>query len=87
MPWHQKGEQPALFDDISPIQIAALQAVNQHLCGGDVGGDGDVVHIAQAQHVHIVCLVGLLVERIAEEQQHVNFVAGDARGNLLVHRS
>ena len=46
--------------DVAPIQIAPLQAVDEHLGSGDVGGHRDVVHVAQAQQVHVVGrLVGL----------------------------
>ena len=37
--------------DVTPVQIAALQAVDQHLGGGDVGGDRHAVHITQPQQV------------------------------------
>ena len=45
--------------DVAPVQIAALQAVDQHLGSGNVSGHGDVVHIAQAQQSHLVGLAGL----------------------------
>ena len=43
-------------DDVAPIHVAALEAVNKHLGGGDVGGDGNVVNVAKAQKI---CVVGL----------------------------
>ena len=70
--------------DIAPVQIAALQAVDQHLGGGDVGCHGDIVHIAQAQQRHFVGLAGLSVDGVAEEQQQVDLIAGDAGCDLLV---
>ena len=70
--------------DIAPIQIAALQAVDQHLGGGDVGGHGDVVHIAQAQQSHLVGLAGLCIDGVAEKQQQVDLIAGNAGRDLLV---
>mgnify|MGYP006914222508 CR=1 FL=1 len=72
------------MDDIAPIQIAALQAVDEHLGGGNVGGHGDVVHIAQAQQGHLVGLAGLRVDGVAEEQQQVDLIAGNAGSDLLV---
>jgi hypothetical protein len=70
--------------DIAPIQIAALQAVDQYLGSGNVGGHGDVVHIAQAQQRHFVGFAGLCVDGITEEQQQVDLIAGDAGCDLLV---
>ena len=69
--------------DIAPVQISALEAVDQHLGGGDVGGHGDVVHIAQAQQSHLIRLAGLCIDGVAEEQQHVHFLAGDTSHDLL----
>ena len=69
--------------DIAPVQIAALQAVDQYLGSGNVGGHGDIVHIAQAQQRHFIGLTGLCVDGVAEEQQKVHLVAGDAGRDLL----
>ncbi len=71
-------------DDIPPIQISTLQTVDEHLRGGDVGGHGDVVHIAQAQQSHLIRLAGLCIDVVAEEQQQVDLVAGNAGRDLLV---
>ena len=71
------------LNNISPVKVAALKSVNEHLGGGYVGSYGDIVHVAKAQHVHIVSLVWLLIERVAEEQQHVDFIARYTRGDLL----
>ena len=60
-----------------------LQAVDEDLGGGDVGGHGDVVHIADAQQVHLVGFTGLGSDGVAEEQQHVHFLAGDTSHDLL----
>ena len=72
------------MDDIAPIEVAALQAVNEHFGGGDVGGQRDVVDIAQAQQGHFVGFTGLGVDGVAEEQQQIDLVAGDAGRDLLV---
>ena len=58
--------------------------MDQHLGGGDVGGHGDVVHIAQAQQSHLIRLAGLGIDGVAEEQQQVDLVAGNAGRDLLV---
>ena len=60
-----------------------LEAVNQDLGGGNVGGNRHVVHIADAQQIHFVRLAGLGADGVAEEKQHIHFLTGDARHNLL----
>ena len=59
--WQKKGRPSAVAVplQIDPGQVAALQAVDEHLGRGDVGGHRDVVHVAQAQQVHVIGLVGL----------------------------
>lgn len=71
-------------DDVAPIHVAALEAVNKHLGGGDVGGDGNVVNVAKAQKICVVGLKIALGQRVAEKEQKIDFVAADAGGNLLV---
>ena len=71
-------------DDIPPIQVSTLQAVDEHLRGGDVGGQRDVMHITQAQQGHLVGLAGLCVDRIAEEQEQIDLIAGNAGCDLLI---
>ena len=70
--------------DIAPVQISALKSVDQYLSSSDVGSHGDVVHIAQAQQSHLIRLAGLGIDGVAEEQQQVDLVAGNAGRDLLV---
>ena len=65
-------------------QIAALQAMDEYLGRGDIGRDGDIVYVAQAQQIHFIGLMGLRADRVSEEEQQVDLVAGDARSDLLV---
>ncbi len=58
--------------------------MDEHLCGGDVGGQRDVVHITQAQQGHLIGLAGLCIDGVAEEQQQIDLIAGDAGRDLLV---
>ena len=68
--------------DAAPVQIAPGQAQHQHLGGGDVAGEGDVVLVAEAGDVGD--LSGhLLVVGIVEEQHQIEFVIGDAGADLL----
>ena len=73
-----------LFYNVSPIEIAALETVDQHFGGSDIGSDGDIMHIAEPEKVHIIRLMGLGVQRISEEDEHIDLVAGDTSGHLLV---
>ena len=44
---------------LSPIQVAALEAHDEHLCAGQIGGDGDVLLVAVADGLdHIGVVVG-----------------------------
>ena len=58
--------------------------MNQHLSGSDVGGHGDVAHIAQAEHIHFALFIGFFRHRVAEKQQQVDFVTGDPGSYLLI---
>ena len=70
------------IDDLSPIQIAPLQAVDQDLRGGGVGGKGDVVLVA-----HLVDVLQVRVQVVGlgvrEEEDHINLVVSDAGTDLL----
>ena len=59
---------PLRIDDRAPIEVAVLQAVDEDLGGGDVCGNGNVVHVTDAQQVHLVRLAGLGADGVAEEE-------------------
>ena len=54
--------------DGTPVKVAVLQAVDQHLGSGNVGGNRNIVHIADAQQVHLVGLRGLSADGVTEEK-------------------
>ena len=58
--------------------------MDEHFGGGDVGGDGNVAHVAKTQQIHLVGFVRFRTDGIAEEQKQVDLVAGDAGRDLLV---
>ena len=66
-------------DDGAPVEVTVFQTVDQDFGGGDVGGNRNVVDIADAQQVHLIGLIGLGADGVAEEEQHVHLFTGDAR--------
>lgn len=70
-------------DDGAPVEVTVFQTVDQDFGGGDVGGNRNVVDIADAQQVHLIGLIGLGADGVAEEEQHVHLFTGDARYDLL----
>ena len=69
-------------DDIAPVQVPPLQAVDEDLRRGHIGGEGDVVLVAESGNILQirVQIVGL---GIGEEKHHVDLVVGDAGADLL----
>ena len=65
------------------IQIPLIHAPQQHLGGGNVGGDGDTVHIAQTQQVLFGDAGRVCLERIPEEKHQIHLIAGDPGSDLL----
>ena len=73
---------PLRVDDVAPVEIAAAQTLHEHLRRGGVGRKGDLVLVAQALDlVDVVKAVG--VGRVAEKEDQVDLVEGDARADLL----
>ena len=70
--------------DVAPVEVAALKAVDEDFRSGDVSGQRDIVHITQTQQGHLVRLAGLCIDGVAEEQQQIDLIAGDAGRDLLV---
>jgi hypothetical protein len=69
--------------NVSPVEVSAFEAVDQHFGSGDIRGHGDVLHVAQAQQFPLVWLAGLASAWVAEEKQKIHFFISDAGGNLL----
>ena len=72
-------------EHLSPVQVAALEAHDEHFSGGQVGGDGDVLLVAVADgldHLGIVPGVGGI--GVGEQQHQVDLVVSDAGVDLLV---
>jgi hypothetical protein len=57
---------------------------DQEVCGRAVAGDGNVVEDGDAQERAHVGLVRMGLERIPEEDEHVELARGDERADLLV---
>lgn len=70
------------MDALTVVEVALVEAAQQHFGGGDVGRDRHTVHIAQPQQVLLAAAV-LGLERVAEEEHEVYFVAGHPGRDLL----
>ena len=68
---------------LTVVQIALIQTAQQHLGGGNVGGNGYAVHIAQAEQILLGDAGGIRFQRVTEEQHQIHFVARNAGSNLL----
>ena len=70
------------IDDIAPVEVAAGKTHDEHFGGGDVGGEGDVVLVAELGDIgQAVVVLGTV--RVAEIEDHIDLVVGDARADLL----
>ena len=69
----------------APIQVAPLEAHDEHFSGGQVGGDGDVLLVAVADGLdHLGLVPGVGGIGIGEQQHQVDLVVGDAGIDLLM---
>ena len=71
-----------LVEKIAPIKVAAFKCMDKCLCGCNIGCNGNIVHVAKAKQGGIV-RAGVLVHRVTEEKQKVDFVAGDSGSDLF----
>ncbi len=63
--WAKNGSLLRVYD-IAPIQVPAFQGMDQGFRRGDIGRNGDVMHIAQPQQAGFVRLARVDMDRIAE---------------------
>ena len=75
---HKSGMHP-----LAVVQVALIHTAQQDLGGGNVGGNGYAVHIAQAEQILLGDAGGIRFQRVTEEQHQIHFVARNARSNLL----
>ena len=69
----------------APIQIAALQAHDEHFRGSQVGGDGHIVLVAVPDGLdHLAVVPGFSGVGVGEQQHQVNFVICDPGIDLLM---
>ena len=69
-------------DDIAPVEVAAGKAHDEHFSGGEVGGKGDVVLVAQPGDIGNISHHSLVVG-VVEEEYQVEFVVCDPGADLL----
>ena len=58
--------------------------MNQSLGSGNIGCDGNRVDVVETDQVCFVRFAGLHGQGIAQKEQQIDFIAGDARCDLLV---
>ena len=72
-------------DHFTPVQVAPLQAQDEHLGGGQVGSNGDILLVAVADGLdHLGVVPGVGGVGVGKEQHQVDLVVGDAGIDLLV---
>ena len=71
-----------LMNEFAPIKVAAFKSMDKCFCGCNVGRNGNVVNVAKTKKGSIVS-IRVLVHRIAEEKEKVDFVTGDSGSNLF----
>ena len=72
------------IDDVAPIEVSALERMDQCFSGCDVGCDRDVVYVAESEQSGFVRFSWVGADRITKIEQQVDFIAGDAGRDLLV---
>ena len=68
---------------LAVVQVALIHTAQQDLGGGNVGGNGYAVHIAQAEQILLGDAGGIRFQWVTEEQHQIHFVARNAGSNLL----
>jgi hypothetical protein len=66
------------------VRLGHQRRGNQEVCRGTVTGDQDVPHDAHAQQGPDVGVVGLRLQRVPEEHEHVDLALGDHCADLKV---
>ena len=70
---------------LTPIQVASLEAHDEHFGAGQVGGDGHIVLVAMADGLdHLGIIPGIGGIGIGKQQHQVDLIVGDAGIDLLV---
>ena len=67
---------------LAPVKVAAAQALNEDFGGGNVGGEGDGITVAETAYLVDLILIAVIVG-VAEEDDKVYLVAADAGTHLL----
>ena len=71
-----------LTNKVAPIKVAAFKSVAKSFCGGNVCCNGNIVNVAKAKKGCVIN-IRVLVHRIAEEKEKIDFVAGNSGSNLF----
>ena len=69
----------------APIQVAPLQAHDEHLRACQIGGNGDIVLITVPDGFdHLAVIPGIGIVGVGEQQDQIDLVIGDPGIDLLV---
>ena len=72
-------------DHFSPIQVATLQAHDQHFSRGQVGGDGHIVLVAVADGFdHLAVIPGVGSVGVGEEEHQIDLIIRNPGIDLLM---
>ena len=66
-----------------PVQIAGSKTEHHGLCRCDVGGDGNIIAVADPGDRKNVCLIGTVHDRVIEEYYEIQIIAFDHIDKLL----
>ena len=73
------------MEHFSPVQIASLQAHDEHFSRGQIGGDGHIVLVAMADGLdHLAVVPGLGGVGVGKQQDQVDLVIGNPGVDLLM---
>ena len=62
------------IDDFTPIKVTAIKCHDQHLCGCDIGGNGNVLNVTHSDKLLLSRIVFRIGTRISEADKHVYLV-------------
>ena len=65
------------IDKLAPVKTAAVERHNEHLCGCNIGCDGNVVYVAKAKQTHLCLGRSFRGVGRTEIEDEVDLIIGD----------